>query len=156
MNATTGAQLWNYKTGDAVVSSPAVANGIVYVGSYDHIVYAIGDYSPSPQTYQVSFVASGLPEETSWTVTFNDQTKSSSSYTINFEVQSGDYSFSVVAPADYMASLSSGTVTVNSNINQQIMFSSVVQDSWWILVSLLLVVLFLVAIALLVLYRRKH
>jgi hypothetical protein len=25
-----------------VVSSPAVANGIVYVGSYDHLVYAFG------------------------------------------------------------------------------------------------------------------
>jgi predicted transporter len=25
-----------------VVSSPAVVNGVVYVGSYDHLVYAIG------------------------------------------------------------------------------------------------------------------
>ena len=25
-----------------VVSSPAVANGIVYVGSFDHVVYAFG------------------------------------------------------------------------------------------------------------------
>jgi outer membrane protein assembly factor BamB len=30
-----------------VVSSPAVANGVVYVGSYDHLVYAFG--SPNSQ-----------------------------------------------------------------------------------------------------------
>jgi hypothetical protein len=45
---------WSYLTGDAVVSSPAVSEGVVYVGSYDHLVYAIGelaedmDFGPSP------------------------------------------------------------------------------------------------------------
>jgi len=29
----TGAQLWSYATGDLVESSPAVAKGVVYVGS---------------------------------------------------------------------------------------------------------------------------
>jgi outer membrane protein assembly factor BamB len=32
---------WQFKTKGPVVSSPAVANGIVYVGSYDRYVYAI-------------------------------------------------------------------------------------------------------------------
>ena len=31
-----------------VVSSPAIANGIIYVGSYDHLVYAFGS-SPTTQ-----------------------------------------------------------------------------------------------------------
>ncbi|TRZ48138.1 MAG: hypothetical protein D4S01_10915, partial [Dehalococcoidia bacterium] len=52
LNATTGAYIWSYKTGDMVVSSPAVANGIVYVGSYDHLVYAFGP-SPSAQIYSI-------------------------------------------------------------------------------------------------------
>jgi outer membrane protein assembly factor BamB len=37
----TGTQIWNYTTDDAVDSSPAVAGGIVYVGSDDDNVYAL-------------------------------------------------------------------------------------------------------------------
>ena len=40
LNAATGARLWSYTTGNSVYSSPAVANGVVYVGSYDGNVYA--------------------------------------------------------------------------------------------------------------------
>jgi outer membrane protein assembly factor BamB len=40
-----------------VVSSPAVADGIVYVGSYDHFIYAFGP-SPSTQTYTTSIPTS--------------------------------------------------------------------------------------------------
>ena len=42
LNARTGAQLWSYTTGGAVWSSPAVANGMVYVASFDGKVYAFG------------------------------------------------------------------------------------------------------------------
>ena len=41
LNATTGAVLWTATTGGAVDSSPAVANGVVYVGSDDDKVYAL-------------------------------------------------------------------------------------------------------------------
>jgi outer membrane protein assembly factor BamB len=34
-------KVWSYPTGD-FVSSPSVANGIVYVGSADHNLYALG------------------------------------------------------------------------------------------------------------------
>jgi outer membrane protein assembly factor BamB len=40
LNASTGALLWQYTTGGAVESSPAVANGVVYTGSDDGSVYA--------------------------------------------------------------------------------------------------------------------
>jgi outer membrane protein assembly factor BamB len=43
LNATTGAKLWSYTTEDAVLSSPAVANGVVYVGSNDGNVYALSN-----------------------------------------------------------------------------------------------------------------
>ena len=36
-----GDLLWRYKTGHFVVSSPAVVDGVVYVGSYDSYVYAL-------------------------------------------------------------------------------------------------------------------
>jgi hypothetical protein len=47
LNATDGIKLWSYPTGGAVDSSPAVANGITYVGSEDGNVYALGDLSAS-------------------------------------------------------------------------------------------------------------
>jgi hypothetical protein len=42
LNAKTGAELWSYTTGGTVDSSPAVANGVVYVGLDDNKVYAFG------------------------------------------------------------------------------------------------------------------
>src|SRR5215469_5617065 len=41
LNASTGAKLWSYTTGDIVQSSPAVVNGVLYFGSYDNSVYAL-------------------------------------------------------------------------------------------------------------------
>jgi outer membrane protein assembly factor BamB len=38
---SNGQLLWNYTTGGSVESSPAVANGVVYVGSWDSNLYAI-------------------------------------------------------------------------------------------------------------------
>ncbi|MEI7828048.1 MAG: PQQ-binding-like beta-propeller repeat protein [Euryarchaeota archaeon] len=32
---------WRFKTGDTVISAPAVVNGVVYVGSGDYKVYAL-------------------------------------------------------------------------------------------------------------------
>ena len=34
----TGTKIWEFITGDIVDSSPIVANGIVYIGSNDHLV----------------------------------------------------------------------------------------------------------------------
>ena len=33
--------IWNFSTGGLVTTSPAVANGVVYFGSYDHKIYAL-------------------------------------------------------------------------------------------------------------------
>jgi hypothetical protein len=33
---------WSFRTGDSVISSPAVANEMVYIGSQDGHVYAFG------------------------------------------------------------------------------------------------------------------
>ena len=42
LNATTGALLWSFTAGGFVYSSPAAADGVVYVGSYNGNVYALG------------------------------------------------------------------------------------------------------------------
>jgi outer membrane protein assembly factor BamB len=41
LSAGDGTEQWRFETGDAVVSSPAVANDTVYVGSEDESVYAL-------------------------------------------------------------------------------------------------------------------
>jgi len=40
LDASTGAKLWSYTTGGEVNSSPAMANGVVYIGSDDNNVNA--------------------------------------------------------------------------------------------------------------------
>jgi len=41
LDAKTGKKLWSYLTGGAVLGTPTVANGIVYVGSQDNSLYAL-------------------------------------------------------------------------------------------------------------------
>ena len=48
LNDSTGIPIWSYTTGNGVESSPAVANGVVYVGSWDHNVYAFGSFLTAP------------------------------------------------------------------------------------------------------------
>lgn len=40
MSVQTGATLWTALTESQIVSSPTIANGIVYIGSTDHNLYA--------------------------------------------------------------------------------------------------------------------
>ena len=47
LNAQTGAFMWSYQTNGNIYSSPTVANGVVYFGSDDHNVYAVGQSSSS-------------------------------------------------------------------------------------------------------------
>jgi len=41
LNATTGTKIWNYTTGSSIYSSPAIAGGIVFIGSEDKKIYAL-------------------------------------------------------------------------------------------------------------------
>jgi outer membrane protein assembly factor BamB len=45
LDATTGDLIWSYQTGGAVYSSPAIVNGVLYIGSMDRNVYAFGSSS---------------------------------------------------------------------------------------------------------------
>ena len=70
LNATTGAELWNYPTRGEVFSSPAVANGVVYVGSGypDNLLYALNattgallwSYATGFPVYSSPAVANGV------------------------------------------------------------------------------------------------
>jgi hypothetical protein len=49
-NPPTCSPLWTATTGSVLVSSPAVANGVVYVGSFDRNLYAFGLEKIPPTT----------------------------------------------------------------------------------------------------------
>lgn len=40
LDAATGSTIWSHTMADYATSSPAVANGVVYTGSFDHQIYA--------------------------------------------------------------------------------------------------------------------
>jgi nitrous oxidase accessory protein NosD len=81
-------------------------------GTYDYSVTGVPGYTTSwsgtftvngadvsmpvdflPVTYEVSFIETGLPAGTLWTLTLNGGPSSSSINTISFEVQNGTYSY---------------------------------------------------------------
>jgi len=133
LNADTGALVWSYTAGGYVSSSPAVVGGVVFVGSsypFDDTVYAFG--------LSVSFSESGLPQGAQWSVTFDGQTRSSTSNSIIFNAVNGVYPFSVTPPFGYVAFPSSGSVTVNgANVAEHIMFIRLIPNRPWIPPSLL-------------------
>jgi outer membrane protein assembly factor BamB len=49
-NATNGAELWRFKTGDDVVSTPVIAYGRVFFGSMDSKVYCVDAYGGNGTT----------------------------------------------------------------------------------------------------------
>jgi outer membrane protein assembly factor BamB len=74
LNASTGGKLWKHATGYLVYSSPAVANGVVYVGSDDHKVYALNaktgaklwSYTAGTDVLPSPAVANGVVYVVSW------------------------------------------------------------------------------------------
>jgi hypothetical protein len=81
-------------------------------------------------SYTVTFRESGLPQGYQWAVTFNGQTQSSTSNSITFSAANGVYPFSITPPTGYMASPSSGNITVSgANVVEQITFSVVVTSN---------------------------
>jgi hypothetical protein len=49
LNASTGVKIWSYKTDDRVLSSAAVVNGTVFIGSMDGTFYAFGPEPVIPE-----------------------------------------------------------------------------------------------------------
>jgi outer membrane protein assembly factor BamB len=124
-NATTGKIVWSYKTGSGV-GSPAVVGGVVFVGAGGK-VYAFGQ----APTYSVSFSESGLPKGVQWAVTFNGQTKNSTSKVITFNATIGVYPFSITPPLGYVALPSAGSITVNGvSLTEQITFKAIYEVSF--------------------------
>ncbi len=51
--------MWSYTTGGGVFASPAIANGVVYIGSEDGNVYAFHTSAPTQYTLTMKTVGQG-------------------------------------------------------------------------------------------------
>ena len=122
-------------------------------GTYSFTVGAVGGYASSPSsgniviagastnetitftvtppgTYPVTFVESGLPSGSTWSVTFNGTARSADSTVITFYEYDGGYKFSVGPIASYAASPPSGYLGVNgAGLSQSIVFTVVPQGT---------------------------
>jgi YVTN family beta-propeller protein len=77
-------------------------------------IYVIG--APPAPSYAVSFVESGLPSSTPWSVTLNGTPGASGTNTITFSEMNGtSYAYTVGTVAGYLANITSGTLGVNGH-----------------------------------------
>ena len=102
--------------------------------TYEEVIWDIMEYAPSSPsgwfivngtnatksitfsllTYSVTFTGSGLPSGTSWSVTVNGITESSTNSTITFTLPNGNYSYSIILPSGYSSVNGRGNISVSS------------------------------------------
>ncbi len=114
LSMTDGALLWRYLTGAPVSSSPAVADNRVFVGSWDHRVYAVGALAPALQ-------ASIFPSETvlkpgdistlTITVTNGTSPQSGASLTLTSTLGGGFTTPTETSPGLYLSNYTAPLVT---------------------------------------------
>ncbi len=68
----------------------------------------------SPYTYAVTFTETGLASGTTWSVTLNGATRTSSTTAITFSESNGTYTYSIGSVTGYSISTAAGSVTVSS------------------------------------------
>lgn len=88
---------------------------------------------PLPTSYIVTFTQTGLPFDTTWSMTLNGlmATQYNSSAPIGFAIQNGTYNYSVGSVPGYIANPSSGSITVNgTSVNRTITFTADPPTMW--------------------------
>ena len=81
---------------------------------------------PVIMSYLVFFNESGLPSGTSWSITLNGTSESSTSSTITFSLPNGTYSYTVSSVSGYSVSSSSGSISVNgASVSKTVSFTPI-------------------------------
>ncbi len=134
---------WSVTLGSSTVSTIQSSISIAELpGNYSFTVSGGADWLASPSSgavavtsapvavpvnftrlYTVTFAETGLPSSTSWTVYLNGVGATGSSSSLSLDVPAGTYPFTVVNPAGYVASPSSGSVNVSGNYTVPLTFS---------------------------------
>ena len=181
LNAQTGDLVWNIQTGRFVTSMPAIANGILYCGSEDGIMYAFGaGGSTGTQTPTLTLKTSTSSATGGQQITLSGTISPSTSGTItiyvsddstlyvpigNATLSGGSYSYKYTTPQDggsldFRAEFAgnsqynaaqSSIVAVNASIRAGTTSSG--GFPWWIIV-VVIVIIVLALLALLWMRRR--
>jgi len=86
------------------------------------------------KTYSIMFIESGLPSGTSWSVTLNGTSNTSSTTSITFYEPNGTYTYSIQQISGYSIVQSSGTITVTgSSITKYVIFVQMQQNEYYII-----------------------
>ncbi len=155
---------FGYTVGSVTGYSAVPSSGTVDTTSGAQSVSVTFTAIPPPE-YSVVFTESGLPTGTSWSVTLNGTTHSSTNATVTFTELAGSYAYTVSSSlTGYTASPASGTVTVTSSGGSAaISFSSSPSKSTpflglseldWAIIGVVLV-LVIVGLAAALLMRRR-
>ena len=113
------AKLWSYATRDYVNSSPAVANGVVYVGSVDHKVYALNARTGArlwPFTSPVVRWIPRLPWRMGWCMSARGITRI---YALDAETGAKLWSFATGSPVLSSPAVANGVVYVAPALRQR-------------------------------------
>ncbi|HTT15789.1 MAG TPA: hypothetical protein VMH49_00295 [Thermoplasmata archaeon] len=91
--------------------SPNVTGGTVHVRGLP-VTWTVVFTPTAPPEWTVSFTESGLPADTSWTVTLGGTPMTETTSTIAFSEPAGTYGFTIGSVTGYTANVTSGAVTV--------------------------------------------
>jgi len=114
----------------------------------------------TPTLYTITFEESGLPSGTSWSVTLNNVTETSTNSTITFHEPYGIYSYSISLPSGYKTLSSTGSIkTTQPSLIIPITVSSTTPPSfptsYLIYIIIAMVVIVAVIGAVLAMRRKK-
>gem|GEM_PF-2571028 len=155
---------YSYKVNSIQHYYANITNGNVTINGTGKTIY-IG-WKMIPLKYTVTFIESGLPANTQWSVVFNN-TKQTSAGAISFTAINGTYSFSIVSISGYSYTIKNYTnqVTINGkNLTIYVAFTSsssptgnVLSNNilYYSLSAIIIVVLILIAIAM-YMKRKKN
>jgi len=126
---TTAHLLWNYTTGSGIYSSPAVANGMIFIGSYDNHVYALNEtngqqiwnYTTGSYVLSSPAVANGMIFIGSWDNNVYALNETNGQQIWNYTTGSYVYSSPAVANGMiFIGSFDNHTYALNETNGQQI------------------------------------
>ena len=119
--STNGSYQFTVSSISGYTVTPASGTTVVNGSSVtEEITFAV---KPAITKYQVAFIETGLPSGTSWSVTVDGMTNSSTSNTIGFLLPDGNYSFTTSNNAGYSASGPTTVKVDGSNVTVNLSFS---------------------------------
>ncbi|MBS3094430.1 PQQ-binding-like beta-propeller repeat protein, partial [Candidatus Pacearchaeota archaeon] len=124
LNSTNGSQIWNYTTGEGIISSPAVSKEMVYFGSNDFNLYALNSTTGVQiWNYSTNGEVQGSPAVSSSGVLI---VGSNDNKTYALNATTGSLFWSYLTNGNFQSSpaISNGLVYIGSNDGYLYAFSS--------------------------------